>query len=86
MDKAIIYYYIVINIIAFAAYFIDKRKAVKHSYRISEATLLGLCLMGGGLGALMGMQVFRHKTKKLAFQILVPASILLHLYLIYKYF
>ncbi len=86
MNRAIIYYYIIINIIAFAAYFIDKRKAVKHSYRISEANLLGLCLIGGGLGALIGMQVFRHKTKKLAFQILVPTSILLHLYLIYKYF
>ncbi len=61
-------YLILVNIIAFAAFGIDKRKAVKHKYRISEATLLGLALIGGSAGALAGMYLFHHKTKKLLFR------------------
>ena len=62
------FYLILVNIIAFAAFGIDKRKAVKHKYRISEATLLGLALIGGSAGALAGMYLFHHKTKKLLFR------------------
>lgn len=62
------FYLILVNIIAFAAFGIDKRKAVKHKYRISEATLLGLALIGGSAGALAGMHLFHHKTKKLLFR------------------
>ena len=62
------FYLILVNIIAFAAFGIDKRKAVKHKYRISEATLLGLALIGGSAGALAGMHLFHQKTKKLLFR------------------
>ena len=62
------FYLILVNIIAFAAFGIDKRKAVKHKYRISEATLLGLALIGGSAGALAGMHLFHHKTNKLLFR------------------
>ena len=62
------FYLILVNIIAFAAFGIDKRKAVKHKYRISEATLLGLALIGGSAGALAGMHLFHHKKKKLLFR------------------
>ena len=62
------FYLILVNIIAFAAFGIDKRKAVKHKYRISEATLLGLALIGGSAGALAGLHLFHHKTKKLLFR------------------
>ena len=62
------FYLILVNIIAFAAFGIDKRKAVKHKYRISEATLLGLALIGGATGALAGIYLFHHKTKKLLFR------------------
>lgn len=62
------FYLILVNIIAFAAFGIDKRKAVKYKYRISEATLLGLALIGGSAGALAGMYLFHHKTKKLLFR------------------
>ena len=62
------FYLILVNIIAFAAFGIDNRKAVKHKYRISEATLLGLALIGGSAGALAGMHLFHHKTKKLLFR------------------
>lgn len=53
-----------INIIAFAAFGIDKRFAEVGSRRIPEATLLQLSLFGGSLGAYAGRHVFRHKTRK----------------------
>ena len=76
-------YLILVNIIAFAAFGIDKRKAVKHKYRISEATLLGLALIGGSAGALAGMYLFHHKTRKPLFRaipVLLAAQIVLLLF------
>lgn len=65
-------YWIVINIITFCVYGIDKWQA-KHRYRrISEKTLLGLAFLGGALGAFVGMRAFRHKTQKTKFSIGVP--------------
>ena len=63
---------ILINLIAFAAYGMDKRKAVKGQWRIQEATLIGLALAGGPVGAYAGMKVFHHKTKHAKFAIGVP--------------
>ena len=63
---------ILINLIAFAAYGMDKRKAVKGQWRIPEATLIGLALAGGPVGAYGGMKVFHHKTKHAKFTIGVP--------------
>ncbi len=74
-------YYMILNIGTFIIYGIDKRKAVKRKWRISERTLLGAALFGGGLGALLGMYLFRHKTKHWKFQILVPCFMVLHLVL-----
>ena len=61
------YYLIIINIIAFFAYGIDKRFAIKKKWRISEQTLIGLGFIGGALGAIIGMYVWHHKTKKVLF-------------------
>lgn len=73
-----LYYYLVgINLIAFVAYGLDKRKAVRHARRISESTLLLYALLGGGLGSLVGMGFFRHKTKKWKFLVVVPLLTLL---------
>ena len=69
----------VANIIAFFMYGIDKLKAKHRRWRIPEATLLGIAAIGGSLGAFAGMQIFRHKTKHLRFQILVPLFLLLHI-------
>ncbi len=60
------------NLIVFAAYGIDKRKAEKGRWRTPEKTLLAMAFFMGGAGALLGMRVFRHKTKHARFQILVP--------------
>ena len=62
MANALIYYLIVINVVTFLVYGIDKWKAKQGSWRISEATLLILAVIGGSIGALLGMQVWHHKT------------------------
>lgn len=72
-----IYYLFVINVITFAAFGLDKRKAKKRKFRIRESVLLGLALIGGSLGAMAGMFLFHHKTRKPAFRIGIPALFLL---------
>lgn len=80
--KNIIIYLIIINIIAFLAMFIDKKKAKKGRWRIKESTLLFLALMGGSIGEIIGMHVFHHKTQKPKFFIGVPVIIVLQILLI----
>lgn len=63
---------IIWNIMTFIIYGIDKYKAIKEQYRISERTLILIALLGGGIGALFAKQIFRHKTSHLKFQILLP--------------
>lgn len=70
-------YLIVVNIIAFFVYGIDKRKARKGRFRISEASLLGVAVFGGSVGAFLGMRIFRHKTRKPKFYIGVPVILIL---------
>lgn len=65
-------YFAVINVVTFFTYGIDKYKAIKGHWRISEKTLIGLAMIGGFAGAFFGMQVFRHKTKHMKFVIGVP--------------
>jgi len=62
MNQAFLYSLIVLNIVTFLVYGIDKWKAKQGSWRISEATLLILAAIGGSIGALLGMQVWHHKT------------------------
>ena len=83
MANALLYYLIVINILTFAVYGIDKWKARQGSWRISEATLLMLAVIGGTIGALLGMQVWRHKTMHLKFKYGLPLILLAQIALIY---
>ena len=77
MIKNIIFVYLVImNIVAFIMYGVDKRKAIKGAYRISEKSLLLVAFLGGAVGAFLGMQIFRHKTKHIRFVVLVPVAII----------
>ena len=83
----IIIYFLVINIIAFLAMLIDKKKAQKGSWRIKESTLFTLVLLGGGIGGIAGMYAFRHKTKKLYFTIGFPTILICEIILIiYAFF
>lgn len=77
-----IIYVILINITAFITNGIDKRKAKKNRFRIKEATLLLLALIGGSVGALFGMYTFRHKTKKWYFKFGIPMILILQVGLI----
>jgi uncharacterized membrane protein YsdA (DUF1294 family) len=67
------------NIITFTLYGADKRKARKNHRRISETTLILCAFLMGGAGAILGMKVFRHKTKHWKFKILVPLALLLNI-------
>ena len=68
-----------VNLLAFALYGVDKVKAKKGAWRIPEATLLLVAFLGGSMGALLGMEVFRHKTRHAKFRILVPLFLILHI-------
>lgn len=67
-----IIYYLIINLIGLAIMGIDKRKAIKGAYRIPEATLFCVALLGGSLGTTLGMNLFRHKTKHWYFVVGMP--------------
>jgi len=70
---------VVWNIIVFALYGIDKLKARKRLRRISESFLLICTFIIGSVGALLGMTLFRHKTRHLKFRTLVPLALILHI-------
>jgi uncharacterized membrane protein YsdA (DUF1294 family) len=72
--------YLILNLISFLLYYVDKRKAVKGRYRISESALITAGLIGP-VGALAGMKVFRHKTQKTKFK-LIYLFLMIHLVLI----
>ncbi|MEG0230303.1 MAG: DUF1294 domain-containing protein [Oscillospiraceae bacterium] len=78
----VIIYYILINIIWFILYGIDKNKAKNRKWRIKEFTLLFGGFLGAGFGSFLAMQIFKHKTKHLKFKILVPIFIFLHIILL----
>lgn len=76
------YYLLIINIITFIIYGIDKYKSIKHKYRISEKTLIILAILGGSFGAFLGMITFHHKTQKRVFIILIPIILLIWVYIL----
>jgi uncharacterized membrane protein YsdA (DUF1294 family) len=67
------------NIVTFAMYGIDKRKAMKGKRRISERSLILCAFIMGSVGALLGMSVFRHKTKHLKFKLLLPVALIINI-------
>lgn len=75
-DQIVVSYLLAVNVLAFALYGLDKRRARKGEWRISEKTLLGIALIGGSIGALFGMQVFHHKTKHWYFRCGLPVILL----------
>jgi uncharacterized membrane protein YsdA (DUF1294 family) len=82
MTEALLYYLIVINVVTFLVYGIDKWKAKQGSWRISEATLLMLAVIGGSIGALLGMKVWRHKTQHKKFKYGLPLILIIQIILI----
>lgn len=78
----IIGYVVLINIIAFIMMGIDKSKAERHAWRISEATFFLISIVGGSLGSILGMYTFRHKTKHWYFVLGMPIILLIQLAII----
>lgn len=72
MSSTIVVYLLIVNIIAIVVYGIDKLKAKKNKWRISENTLLSIALVGGSIGAYAGMKLWHHKTKHKKFKYSLP--------------
>lgn len=81
--KFLTLYFIIMSIITFLLMYIDKNRAIKGQWRIPEATLINLSILGGGIGTYMGMYIFRHKTRHPKFTIFIPRTIILNLFLYY---
>lgn len=77
---------VIINLITFSMMGIDKYKSQHDKWRIKESTLIIGAFLMGGIGSLIGSNVFRHKTRKLKFKLLLPISVVCNavaLYLLY---
>jgi len=72
----LIIFYLVMSVITFIVYAVDKSAAVHHRYRVPEKTLLLLAFFGGALGALLAMYTVRHKTRKWYFAVPVPVMLM----------
>ena len=78
----VLIYLVIINVVTFFMYGIDKWKAKKSKWRIRETALLGLAVLGGSIGAWLGMKVWHHKTMHKKFKFGVPAIIIIQLLII----
>lgn len=76
MKELLSIYLLIINAIAFCLMLIDKYKARKNLWRIPEATLISTALLGGSIGALIGMHTVRHKTRHIKFTVGIPLILL----------
>ena len=83
MTQTIVYYLIALNIVTFLVYGIDKIKAKQKIRRIREASLLVLAVLGGSIGALLGMYVWHHKTMHKKFKYGLPLILLAQIAIIY---
>ena len=80
--SVLILYLIIVNLVGFAIMGIDKKRAIRGAWRISEASLFFTAIIGGSLGCIFGMQHFRHKTKHWYFKYGMPAIFILQVCLI----
>ena len=74
-------YLVLVNAAAFILMLLDKQKARRSAWRISEATLLGVAVIGGSIGAILGMYLFRHKTRHLKFTLGLPLILAVQVWL-----
>ena len=73
----LLYYLLVVNVLTFVVFGLDKWKARQGRWRVPEATLLGLAAVGGSVGAWLAMRLFHHKTQKKKFRYGVPVLFVL---------
>ena len=77
--ELLLYYFVCVNVLTFFVYGIDKWQARQGKWRISEATLLLFAVIGGSIGAWLGMRVWRHKTMHKKFKYGIPAILMIHI-------
>ena len=82
MMNIIFYYIVAVNIATFLLYGIDKYKAKKGKWRVSEATLLMMAVIGGSIGAWAGMRLWHHKTMHKKFKYGIPVIIMMQIALV----
>ena len=82
MTEAILYYLVAVNVVTFLVYGIDKFKAKRGKWRISEFTLLILAIIGGNIGAWLGMKVWHHKTMHKKFKYGLPLILMAQIALV----
>lgn len=75
-------YLILINIVNFILFYIDKRRARKKDWRIPESNFFYIALLGGSLGAILAMKAFRHKNQKVRFKVLLPVCLFINILLL----
>ena len=78
----LVIYFLVMSFIGFFSMYLDKRKAQKHLWRIPEATLFLIAIIGGSIGSILGMHVFHHKTRHRYFVYGLPAILILQILLV----
>ena len=83
--KTYIIYFILINVVTFFLFGVDKWKAKKGRWRISEATLLIFAIIGGSIGAWLGMKTWHHKTMHKKFKYGIPLILLVQIALLYLF-
>ena len=75
----LISYFLLVNLLGFYAMYNDKLRAKKRAFRVPEATLFALSIIGGSIGCIAGMYVFRHKTRHLRFVLGLPLILVLQI-------
>lgn len=70
-------FFVLVNILTFFLYFLDKRRAIHNRHRISEKTLIFFTIVLGGLGAFFGVFLLRHKTRKSKFKLTVVIGVII---------
>lgn len=80
--EAVVYFLVGINTVAFIVYGVDKWRAAHNRWRIPETTLLGLAIIGGSIGALLGMKVWHHKTMHKKFRFGLPMILMAQMLLV----
>ena len=81
--QILLVYFLLINALGFLLMLADKYKAKRNLWRIPEATLMGVAAIGGSIGAIAGMNLFRHKTKHPKFYIGLPVILAVQIILVY---
>jgi uncharacterized membrane protein YsdA (DUF1294 family) len=84
--EILVAYAFFINVISLVYMYIDKQKAIKSQWRISEKSLFLLAIIGGSIGIMIGMKLFRHKIKHLSFKVGIPSIFILQIVLISYYY